>query len=80
MATLASATKARDSLAFIGRALPALGNHFGAHGRSSFAALVPIGTKTDHLVVGRVHYLLRTTLSAHFRWGFCASECLNVAS
>jgi hypothetical protein len=71
---------ARDSLAFIGRFLPALGNHFGAHARSSFAALVPTSTKTDHLLVGRLHYSLRTTLSAHFRWGFCASECLTVAS
>ena len=41
MATLASAIMAREILAFIGSALPALGNHFGAHARSSFAAFVP---------------------------------------
>lgn len=30
--------------------------------------------------VGRLHYLLRSTLSAHFRWGIGASEVLTFAS
>ncbi len=41
----------------------------------------PKNTKTDlTLWVGRLHYSLRSTLSAHFRWCFCASECLYIAS
>ena len=44
-------------------------------------AFVPQNTKTDLTVeVGRLHYSLRPTLSAHFRWCFGASERLNVAS
>ena len=31
-------------------------------------------------MVGRLHYSLRSTLSAHFRWCFGASERLNIAS
>ena len=81
MATLASAIMARDTLAFIGRSLPALGDHLGSHALSSFAALVFQGTrKPTRFLVGRLHYLLGSTLSAHFRWSFCASERLNLAS
>ena len=68
----------RDNLAFIGRSLPALVAHLGTHARSSFAALVLLRTrKPTRLWVGRLHYSLRPTLSAHFRWSFCASERLN---
>ena len=71
----------RYSLAFIEKVLPALENHLGTHARSSFAALVLDRTrKPTRLVVGRLHYSLGSTLSAHFRWSFCASERLNVAS
>jgi hypothetical protein len=49
---------------------------------ASFAALVFLGgtRKPTRLVVGRLHYSLRSTLSAHFRWCFRASERLNIAS
>lgn len=81
MATLASAITARENLAFMRRSLPTLDEHLWAHCRSSFAALVPLVTrKPTRLVVGRLHYSLGPTLSAHFRWSFCASERLNVAS
>ena len=45
------------------------------HARSSFSAFVLRGTrKPTRLLVGRVHYSLGSTLSAHFRWGFDASD------
>ena len=69
MATLASATMARDNLAFIGRSYQPLSDHLGAHARSSFAALVTSWKHENRpdSWVGRLHYSLRPTLSAHFR-------------
>ena len=84
MATLASAIKARENLAFMSKVpLPGLVQHLGAHARSSFAALVfplPRTRKPTGLLVGRLHYPLSPTLSAHFRRGINASELLNDAS
>jgi len=38
------------------------------------------GERENQPLVGRVHYSLRSTLSAQFRWGFGASELLTKAS
>jgi hypothetical protein len=68
MATLPRATITRDNLVFIGWFLPALEKRFDVHARSSFAALVLLRTrKPTRLIVGRLHYSLGFTLSAHFR-------------
>ena len=81
MATLASATMTRETLAFMGRFLPTLDDGFGIHARSSLAATVLQRTrKPTRLMVGRLHYSLGPTLSAHFRWNVGASELLNFAS
>ena len=81
MATLDSVSMMRTNLAFIEvTRLPGLGG-LGCHARSSFAASVLQGTrKPTRLMVGRLHYSLRLTLSAHFRCGIGASERLNVTS
>jgi hypothetical protein len=45
------------------------------------AALVPQRHENrPDLKVGRLHYPLHPTLSAHFRWGLGASEHLDKAS
>jgi hypothetical protein len=79
MATLESVTTIRRTLAFMTGFLPAL-DRLGIHARSSFAALVLQEHENRPLVVGRLHYSLRSTLSAHFRWCFGASERLYIAS
>ena len=68
MATLASATMTRDNLAFIAWPYQPLLRDFDIHARSSFAALVlQKARKPTRLIVGRLHYSLGSTLSAHFR-------------
>ena len=82
MATLASATIDAGELGLHRRLLPALDDHLG-DSRSILLCgpRVPGNTKTDlTLWVGRLHYSLSSTLSAHFRWSLGASERLNVAS
>jgi hypothetical protein len=55
--------------------LPTLGDGLNFHARSPFAALVPQRHENrPDTVVGRLHYSLSSTLSAHFRWSFGASE------
>ena len=45
------------------------------------AALVPRKHENrPDFEVGRLHYSLRPTLSAHFRWGIRAFEHLDIAS
>jgi hypothetical protein len=59
----------RQILAFIVKVLPALERHLGTHARSSFAAFVlQEHENRPDLWVGRLHYSLRPTPSAHFRW------------
>jgi len=72
---------ARDNLALISKSYQALMIISGLTLDPPFAALVLRRTrKPTTLMVGRLHYSLGSTLSAHFRWSFCASERLNVAS
>ncbi len=68
----------RVILALIG--LPAFVIGLGIHARPPIPALASTGheNRPDSLV-GRLHYSLGPTLSAHFRWGVCASERLDVA-
>ena len=69
---------ARDSLAFIGSSYQPLAIISGLTRDPPSRPSCPSSTKTDHRLVGRLHYLLRATLSAQFRWGFCASDVLTL--
>jgi hypothetical protein len=61
--------------------LPTLDGGLNFHARSPSAALVSLRHENrPDTLVGRLHYSLGSTLSAHFRWSFGASERLNVAS
>ena len=62
--------------------LKALGKRLKLHARTSFGGPRVLGEHENRpdTVVGRLHYSLSSTLSAHFRWGVRASERLNVAS
>jgi hypothetical protein len=68
-----AATELRDTTTrmmrvLIGDPLPALDACVCLHARSSFAALVPLGHENrPDTMVGRLHYSLSLTLSAHFR-------------
>jgi len=81
MAMLESVTRMRSTLAFMGAAYQPLMT-------MSSDTLVPPSRnfvlleheKPTGLRVGRLHYSLSSTLSAHFRWCFCASDLLYIAS
>jgi hypothetical protein len=64
------------------RSLVALVPALGFHARTSFGGLRVLGGHENRpdTAVGRLHYSLNSTLSAHFRWGVRASERLNVPS
>jgi len=78
MATLESVSTNRPNLTFIGLVLfclPGLECGLGSHGVPSFAAFaLQEHENRPDLIVGRLHYSLSPTLSAHFRRGFSASE------
>jgi hypothetical protein len=60
--------------------LEALKGAFRLHARSSLRPPRPKTRKPTRHMVGRLHYSLRPTLSAHFRWGFSASERFRLSS
>jgi hypothetical protein len=61
------------------RDLPALDAEDRNHRVPSMVPVLPRNTETDQTGVGRLHYSLRLTLSAHFRRGICASDIDNAS-